>query len=239
MPLKKKKIKKKRKTTGLAKIATFTTSSISSALSNYKKNKELNKIKAIKLQKLEERNSLQKEKKELKLWEDRLNKESNKIKLNEDELRIREKEIKYDVINCFMGDNLKYLHETNNKIIIMDKFMRTENGKNLKSLWFRVSNILNTERKIQKKIDISEFEVDSSFEKEEMKLLEKIKEVKSSKNFLKMLKQRALLKKPTDDFFENLQINDPNPDIKKRRVIILSFLKKRLLEIGNLEALEG
>ena len=73
----------------------------------------------------------------------------------------------------------------------------------------------------------------------EIKLVEKIKEIKSSRNFLKVLKQRALLKKPTDDFFENLQINDPNPDIKKRRITILSFLKQRLLEIGNLEALEG
>ena len=51
-------------------------------------------FKAIKLQKLEERNSYQKEKKELKLWEDRLNKESSKIRSNEEELRIREKEIR-------------------------------------------------------------------------------------------------------------------------------------------------
>ena len=152
---------------------------------------------------------------------------------------LREKEIKYDVINCFMGDNLEYLYETYDNIIIMDAFMQTENGKNLKSLWFRVSNILNTERKNQNKIDVSEFEVDSSYEKLEIKLVEKIKEIKSSRNFLKVLKQRALLKKPTDDFFENLQINDPNPDIKKRRIIILSFLKQKLLEIGNLEALEG
>ena len=89
MPLKKKKTKIKKKTNGLTKIASFTTSTLSSALTNYKKKKEQEKIKAIKLQKLEERNSYQKEKKELKLWEDRLNKESSKIRLNEEELRIR------------------------------------------------------------------------------------------------------------------------------------------------------
>ena len=37
MPLKKKKTKIKKKTNGLAKIASLTTSSLSSALSNYKK----------------------------------------------------------------------------------------------------------------------------------------------------------------------------------------------------------
>ena len=34
---------------------------------------------------------------------------------------LREKEIKHDVINCFMGDNLEYLYETHNNIIIMKK----------------------------------------------------------------------------------------------------------------------
>ena len=152
---------------------------------------------------------------------------------------LREKEVKYDVINCFMNDNPKYLDETHKKIIIMNSFIKTENGKDLKSIWFRVSNILNNEGKNQNEINISEFRVDGSYAKEEKKLFEKILGIKSSKNFLKMLKQIALLKKPTDDFFDNLQIKDPNPDIKKRRIIILSFLKQRLLEIGNLESLEG
>ena len=49
MPLKKKKTKIKKKTNGLAKIASITTSSLSSALTNYKKKKEQEKIKAIKL----------------------------------------------------------------------------------------------------------------------------------------------------------------------------------------------
>ena len=66
---------------GLSKLASFTTNSIASAISNYKKNKEQNKIRAIKLQKLEERNSFFKEKKELKIWEDKLIKENNKLKI--------------------------------------------------------------------------------------------------------------------------------------------------------------
>ena len=91
---KKKKTKIKKDSGGLAKIATFTTKSISSALSNYKKNKEQNKIRAIKLQKLEEKNSILKERKDLKIWEERLIKESNKIKLSEQELINKDKEIK-------------------------------------------------------------------------------------------------------------------------------------------------
>ena len=144
---------------------------------------------------------------------------------------LREKEVKYDVINCFMDNNPKYLDETHNKIIIMDAFMKTENGKDLKSLWLRISNILNTERKNQNKIDISEFEVNGSYAKEEIKLFQKIKGIKISNNFSKMLKQRALLKKPTDDFFDNLQIKDPNPDIKKKKNNNTIFFRAKV--IGN------
>ena len=47
MPLKKKKTKIKKKTNGLAKIATLTTSSLSNALSNYKKKKNKKKSKLL------------------------------------------------------------------------------------------------------------------------------------------------------------------------------------------------
>ena len=90
----KKRIKDTHKKNGLAKIANLTSKSFGSVLSNYKKNKELEKIKTIKLQKLEEKSQILKERKDLKIWEERLIKESNRIKLNEDELRLKEKEFK-------------------------------------------------------------------------------------------------------------------------------------------------
>ena len=95
MPKKKIKQKKIKKKIGVAKITNFSTKSfLSNAISNYKKNKELDKIKAIKLEKLQEKNQILKERKDLKIWEERLIKESNKLKFNEDELRLKEKEIK-------------------------------------------------------------------------------------------------------------------------------------------------
>ena len=94
--VKKKKnfLKKRQNKNGLVKIATLTSKSLGSVLSNYKKSKELEKIKIIKLQKLEEKNKILKERKDLKIWEDRLIKESNRRKQNENELRIKEKEFR-------------------------------------------------------------------------------------------------------------------------------------------------
>ena len=75
--------------------------------------------------------------------------------------------------------------------------------------------------------------------KQEIILLENIKAIKKTDDFYKALKQRSSLKKVIDDFFEKYQINDPNLSIKQRRLEILSLLRSKLLEIGNLYNLEG
>ena len=77
---KKKKKKTKSKNKGLANIAAITTKSLSSALENFKKNQELKKIKDIKLKKLQEQGHLAKEKKELKILEEKLKKEDGKLR---------------------------------------------------------------------------------------------------------------------------------------------------------------
>ena len=76
---------------GISKFASLTTSSLSKAFIKYKKNQEIKKIKEIKLKKLEENNQILKEKKELKVWEEKLQKENSKLKFKEDELKLREK----------------------------------------------------------------------------------------------------------------------------------------------------
>ena len=95
MTKKKIKIKKNKKKSNLAKIATFTAQSLSGAYNSYKKNLEQKKIEAIKLKKLEENNKVIKEKKELKIREDQLKKDYDKLKIKEEELKIREKNIKH------------------------------------------------------------------------------------------------------------------------------------------------
>ena len=83
----KSKIKKKssKQDTGLAKIATITTKSLSSAFVNFKKNQELKKIKEIKLKKLSENNEVIRERKDLKILEEKLKKEDNKLRYKEEE----------------------------------------------------------------------------------------------------------------------------------------------------------
>ena len=72
----------------------FSSKSLRSVLNNYKKNQEQKKIKEIKLKKLAENTQIIKDRKELRLWEEKLTKESNKLKIKEEELKLKEKELK-------------------------------------------------------------------------------------------------------------------------------------------------
>ena len=83
---KKKKIKKtKEKKKGLSSLTKFTTKSLSGAFLNFKKKQEQKKIKDIKLKNLQENKTLMKERKELRIWEEKLKKENIKSRTKEDE----------------------------------------------------------------------------------------------------------------------------------------------------------
>ena len=152
---------------------------------------------------------------------------------------LREKGIKYDVINCFVNNNPKYFHEIYNKINILEKFLKSPRGKDLKSLWLRVSNILAPEMSNIKTLNTSILQSSDTITPQEIELIQKIEKIRLTDNFLTMLEERSSLKKVTDKFFDKLKINDPNPVVKERRLKILSRLHMRLLEIGNLDYLEG
>ena len=66
----------------MSKITNFTTRSFTNVFANFKKNQELKKIKEIKLKKLQENNDLIKEKKELKIWEEKLIKAKKELHPN-------------------------------------------------------------------------------------------------------------------------------------------------------------
>ena len=152
---------------------------------------------------------------------------------------LRDKGIKYDIINCYVNDNPKYFYEMYYKINILENFLKSPSGRDLKSLWIRISNILAPEIKDIKKFNIKTLLNSNKISSQEKNLIQKIENIKLTDNFLIMLQERSSLKKVTDEFFENFKINDPNKAVKERRLKILLRLRMRLLEIGNLDYLES
>ena len=54
---------------------------------------------------------------------------------------LREKNIKYDVINCLVDNDLTFLAKTNDRLVILNNFLDTKEGNELKLLWQRVSSL--------------------------------------------------------------------------------------------------
>ena len=152
---------------------------------------------------------------------------------------LREKNIKYDVINCLVDNDLTFLSKTNERLVILNNFLDTKEGNELKLLWQRVSNILHIEEKQNKKIEILNTKMQSEYVKEEVNIINAINNIEKTDDYLKMLSQRSSLKDITFEFFENLKINDSDPLIKNRRLSILALLREKLLDIGDLSKLEG
>ena len=152
---------------------------------------------------------------------------------------LREKNIKYDVINCLVDNDLTFLSKTNERLVILNNFLDTKEGNELKLLWQRVSNILHIEEKQNKKIEILSAKMQSEYVREEVNILNAINNIEKTHDYLKMLSQRSSLKDITFEFFENLKINDSDPLIKNRRLSILALLREKLLDIGDLHKLEG
>ena len=152
---------------------------------------------------------------------------------------LREKNIKYDVINCLVDNDLTFLSKTNERLVILNNFLDTKEGNELKLLWQRVSNILHIEEKQNKKIEILNAKMQSEYVREEVNILNAINNIEKTHDYLKMLSQRSSLKDITFEFFENLKVNDSDPLIKNRRLSILALLREKLLDIGDLRKLEG
>jgi glycyl-tRNA synthetase beta chain len=152
---------------------------------------------------------------------------------------LREKNIKYDVINCLVDNDLTFLSKTNERLVILNNFLDTKEGNELKLLWQRVSNILHIEEKQNKKIEILNAKVQSEYVREEVNIINAINNIEKTDDYFKMLSQRSSLKDITFEFFENLKINDSDPLIKNRRLSILALLREKLLDIGDLSKLEG
>ena len=152
---------------------------------------------------------------------------------------IAEKNIKYDVINCLVDNDLTFLSKTNERLVILNNFLDTKEGNELKLLWQRVSNILHIEEKQNKKIEILNAKMQSEYIREEVNIINAINNIEKTDDYLKMLGQRSSLKDITFELFENLKINDSDPTIKNRRLSILALLREKLLDIGDLSKLEG
>ncbi len=156
---------------------------------------------------------------------------------------LKEKNVRSDIIEASIsshnGDNYLDLFK---KSILMNKLINKEIGKNAISSYKRALNIIE---KADKRIDGRPDAV--LFRQEEEKVLfEKINEIRKAftvkedkKNYENLLIQLSEMKPFTDNFFDNVKVNDENRDIKNNRLELLKMFCDTFNNFINFSKLEG
>jgi glycyl-tRNA synthetase beta chain len=160
---------------------------------------------------------------------------------------LKNKNIRKDVIQSVIA-----LHNESNflnlykKCIAMNKNISKEVGKSIIGSYKRASNIINQEIKNYKE-GISGNPESYLFKKDEEKYLyEKINDirkyfsnVKKVENYEETLGILAASKLTTDNFFDNVIVNDDNLDIKKNRLELLQMFCKTYENFIDFSKIEG
>ena len=153
------------------------------------------------------------------------------------------KNIKTDIIEAsissHIGDNFLDLYK---KTILMNRYINKDVGINAISSYKRASNITDKEAKgIDGRPDVVLFRTE-----EEKQLFEKINEIRkaltvkeSNKDYENLLIRLSETKQFTDNFFDNVVVNDENQDIKKNRLELLKMFCNTFNSFINFSKLEG
>jgi len=160
---------------------------------------------------------------------------------------LKEKKIRSDIIEA-----ASVLNNSNDflifykKCFIINKNINKEVFKNIISSYKRASNILEEELKNSKKNILGHPESILFKKDEEKHLYEKVNEiahyfssVKKYENYDETLKILADAKPITDNFFDNVIVNDENSDIKKNRLELLQMFCKTYNNFIDFSKVEG
>ncbi len=155
----------------------------------------------------------------------------------------KEKNIKTDVIEASVSshksDNFFELYK---KCSFMNKFINKEIGQNAINTYKRASNIIEKDGTgLEGRPDAVLFR-----KNEEKYLFDKINEIRKSlslreenKDFEKILKNLSEIKIHTDNFFDNVKVNDDNADLRNNRLELLKMFCNTFNNFINFSKLEG
>ena len=160
---------------------------------------------------------------------------------------LKDKKIRPDIIKAVestnTGDDFLILYK---KCIVFNKNVSKDICKNIIGTYKRASNIIDQELKNKKENIMGQPESFLFKKDEEKHLFEKINEIrkyflstKKDESYIETLKILAEAKPTTDNFFENVIVNDDNSDIKKNRLELLQLFCKTYDSFIDFSKVEG
>jgi len=160
---------------------------------------------------------------------------------------LKVKNVRYDIIEAAVSsqvsDDFVSLYK---KCLTLNKYLKKDLGKNILTIYKRVSSILDQEKKAVN-LKITGEPNSILFNKDEEKLLfNKINEIRKyfssvakNESYEKTLEILSSTKKTTDNFFENVVVNDENENVKKNRLELLEMFCNTFDNLIDFSKIEG
>ena len=158
---------------------------------------------------------------------------------------MREKNIRNDIVEAsIVNINLNTPTIEFDKAKTLNKLITNQSGKDVIAIYKRASNIIESENRKKFKLDNT---TDPGIFKSdfERNLLNKINDIRkyfssidNSENYEETLSILASAKEPLDAFFDNVQVNDKDENIKKNRLELLQMFCKTFENFTNFSKLE-
>ena len=160
---------------------------------------------------------------------------------------LKDKKIRNDIIDAvdtsYAGDDFLKLYQ---KCLIINKNISKDICKNIIGTYKRASNIIDQELRNEKEKIIGHPEASLFTKDEEKNLFEKINEIrkyfsstKKQESYEETLKILAEAKPTTDNFFDNVIVNDENIDIKKNRLELLQMFCRTFNNFIDFSKVQG
>ena len=160
---------------------------------------------------------------------------------------LKEKKIRYDIIEAALASHVSGdFVSLYKKCIILNRYLKKDLVKNILTTYKRASNILDQEKKA---INLKIVGEPNSilFDKDEEKILfDQISEVRKyfssvikNENYEKTLEILSKAKETTDNFFENVIVNDKNENVKKNRLELLEMFCNTFDHFIDFSKVEG
>jgi len=160
---------------------------------------------------------------------------------------LKERKIRSDIIEAVdsssVGDDFLMLYK---KCLVINKNITKDVCKNIIGTYKRASNIIDQELKNNKEKIVGQPESFLFKKDEEKHLFDKINEIrkyfsssKKRESYDETLKILAQAKPTTDNFFDNVIVNDKNSDIKKNRLELLQMFCKTYDNFIDFSKVEG
>jgi glycyl-tRNA synthetase beta chain len=162
-------------------------------------------------------------------------------------VHLREKGARHDLIDAVFAlggqDDLALIVK---RVEALDAFLKTDDGANLLAGVKRASNILTIEEKKDKTTYTGEYEIKLLEAKAETTLAAAIESVKQDtvaaiavENFTGAMNALAELRKPVDDFFDQVTVNADNKDLRVNRLRLLSQIRAATLGVADFSKIAG